>query len=165
MSQATSTRRSFRLRFRSGLWAGALLTGMFLPAAHASGEAAGDLRSEAAVLASSQALRVVVYDFRSVLLAGTPEAVPFAAERLADPTDFNAVQVRLPMQPATLRAPVADASARTGGGAAGLSPARAGGMTLLDRALMVLFAVGLIAYQLGRKQRVLRHTTLATGSL
>jgi hypothetical protein len=35
-----------------------------------------------------------------------------------------------------------------------------GAMTALDLVLMVLFAVGLIGYQLDRKQRVLRHSAL-----
>jgi len=43
--------------------------------------------------------------------------------------------------------------------------ARSGAMTALDLALMVLFAAGLLAYQLDRKQRVLRQSSLFAASL
>lgn len=38
-------------------------------------------------------------------------------------------------------------------------------MTLLDLALMMLFGVGLVAYQLERKQRLLRQSSLVPSSL
>jgi hypothetical protein len=40
-----------------------------------------------------------------------------------------------------------------------------GAMSLLDAVLMVLFAGGLIAYQLARKQRILRQSSLFAASL
>jgi hypothetical protein len=40
-----------------------------------------------------------------------------------------------------------------------------GAMSLLDAALMALFAGGLIAYQLARKQRILRQSSLFAPSL
>jgi hypothetical protein len=49
-------------------------------------------------------------------------------------------------------------AARAAEGAAENSHSEA--MTALDLVLMVLFAVGLIGYQLDRKQRVLRHSAL-----
>lgn len=39
------------------------------------------------------------------------------------------------------------------------------GMSVLDAALMALFAAGLVAYQLARKQRVLRQSSLSAASL
>jgi hypothetical protein len=38
-------------------------------------------------------------------------------------------------------------------------------MTLLDLGLMMLFGVGLVAYQLERKQRLLRQSSLLPTSL
>ncbi len=42
---------------------------------------------------------------------------------------------------------------------------KASGMTLLDLGLMLLFGVALVAYQLDRKQRLLRQTSLLPASL
>jgi hypothetical protein len=45
-------------------------------------------------------------------------------------------------------------------GASARAAADSSGMTLLDVALMMLFGVGLVAYQLERKQRLLRQSSL-----
>jgi hypothetical protein len=45
------------------------------------------------------------------------------------------------------------------------SPSKASGMTMLDLGLMMLFGVGLVVYQLERKQRLLRQSSLIAGSL
>jgi len=45
------------------------------------------------------------------------------------------------------------------------SQSKASGMTMLDLGLMMLFGVGLVAYQLERKQRLLRQSSLIAGSL
>lgn len=156
MSNGSPAQRPFR--FWIAIRVGALL----MPAAHTGTAVASELHAEATVLAGAQTMRAVAYDFRSVLLAGTHQTVPFSAERFAE---SNVVQVGLPMPPASLSAPVSDGAGAAGRTDSGAALTRAGGMTLLDRALMIVFGAGLIAYQLGRKQRVLRHTMLATGSL
>jgi hypothetical protein len=148
-----------RISLRSRIGIAILFGTLMVPGAHSSAERANEIPAQVSAIASAQTLRAVVYDFRSVLLRGTSEAIPLAAERLADLSD---VRVGLAV-PADSRLPPAGEAA--GPVAEETGAVRADRVTVLDHALMILFTAGLVAYQLSRKQRLLQYTTLAEGSI
>lgn len=155
----------------------ALLLGALLipPAAQTTPHSVARLSPATTVLVDAQRVENVIYDFRSLLVsannyglsadsASAFEKIPlWSADRCGS---SDCVQAR-----AVTAGPVVVAGTGTEAGVGADHASVAGdrsdaqAMSALDLVLMLLFAAGLVAYQLGRKQRVLEQSSLFVASL